>query len=494
MARLIVIAAALLSLQVAGTGWCGEPLAARAGKDTVMVAVFAKPGAEDYIEYADGVLKERLKSVECRIVNQQMADKLKKDRLLLEAIKNANATAMAKINSDFGAGIVIRATLQSVLSFEKLGSWEGAASVSLTAIDTRTGEEIDTATSDPMGGDNPAPVEESSLSAKQMAIKKALDNLLAKMGFSSEVLSQTASVSPAFHAAFEGEASAVAFSPDSTLLAAASGSAVKVWDVAGKSLTRTLAIRGGDARRIAFSQDGKRLAALSHRGEVTVFSMASGAAVTVIDSGCRGDGAVSFSPDGTILATAGEDGYLRLWDSASGRRHGEIKAHGERIHSLCFDASGKTVISASDDLTVKFWDLATRRELKAFQEPMDRLTTAAVSNDRTLIAYASKTVDVDLMRRRRIDKRFLRLREVATGRDVSTFEGHAKDINAVAFLPGRRYLVSGGDDNAVIIWDMEKRGQVTNLEQNGRVSSVAVTRDGKWLCAASNEIVIWKLK
>jgi len=494
---IVILSASFLLL-----GQCGETLCAssqlvtRAGKETVMVAVFAKPGAEDYLEYADGVLKERLRSIDFKIINQEMAGKLKKDRLLLEAIKNSNATAIAKISSDFGAGVVIRAMLQSVQSSEKVGSWEGLASISLVAIDTRTGEEIESATSDPMGaGDNPAPIEESSLTAKQMAIRKAVDNLLGKMGASQEVLTQTASLSPVFHVSYdEPDVSAVTFNPDCSLLAAATRSNVKLWEVAGKNLFKTLKVKGGALTSLVFSQDGTRLAALSDNGEATIFKIPEGEALRVIDTDARGKGAIAVSPDGGLIATGGDDGTLRVWDVLSGRRQGEIKAHGDRIHSVSFDASGRTLISASDDLSIKFWDLATRRELKAFQEPMDRLSTAAVSNDRSLIAYGSKTVDIDLIRRRRTDKRFIRLRETATGRDVSTFEGPAKDINSLAFLPGRRFIVSGSDDRSVIIWDLEKRGQISNLEQNGKVNSVAVTRDGKWLCAASSEIVIWRLK
>ena len=484
----------------------GEERAARlidkAGTGAVMVIVTNKKGAEDFVEYAENTLKGKLKDGGLKVMNPELMEKVKKDRMLWEAIKNANASALAKISTDYGADVLVRASL-SVESNERFaGSWEGIASLSVTAIDTKTAEEIETLSSDPMGStENPAAMEDSSLAAKQMAIRKAIDNVTSKMGIaSSTVLTQLTTISPAFHAVFKTEAGnvrAIVFSPDSRSVAAACDDAIKIWDADSRTLKLTIKSFSGKPNGLAFNKDGTLLAAATTSGDIYLFDpQQGGERLKIRDAHSKGAWAVDFGPDSRTLASGGGDGYVRVWDVATGTKLGVMGRHNDRIHSLAFDTNGRYVITASDDLTIRYWDVNVKKESRAFAEDMDRLTTAAFSIDRSLIAYGAKTVEIDLMRNRRIDKRFVRLRDSVSGRDLFTFEGHTGDITSIAFLPGKRFLVSSSLDKTVKIWDVEKRGEITSLEQNDKMNAVAASRDGKWLAAGGKEatVTLWKLK
>jgi WD40 repeat protein len=75
--------------------------------------------------------------------------------------------------------------------------------------------------------------------------------------------------------------------------------------------------------RVAFSPDGRRLAAASvrpydRRGEVRVWDTAAGKEAVTLESNDVGAEALAVSPDGRYLA-ANAGSVIKLWDLAGGR-------------------------------------------------------------------------------------------------------------------------------------------------------------------------------
>jgi len=48
----------------------------------------------------------------------------------------------------------------------------------------------------------------------------------------------------------------------------------------------------------------------------------------------------------------------------------------------------------------------------------------------------------------------IKLREVASGREIRTFKGHSKSVNSVAFSPDGKLALSGSDDNTLKLWQV----------------------------------------
>ena len=68
---------------------------------------------------------------------------------------------------------------------------------------------------------------------------------------------------------------------------------------------------------------------------------------------CR---AVAFSPDGKRIAAAGFDGTLRILDAATGREMLTIFAHNSPVTGVTFSPDGYRLASSSYDHTVRLWD------------------------------------------------------------------------------------------------------------------------------------------
>ena len=147
---------------------------------------------------------------------------------------------------------------------------------------------------------------------------------------------------------------------ETTRGAAAPGDAVLyVWDVAGGKELRALTRPQFGALCLAFSPDGRTLAAGTEQGTVHLWDARSGKEEFVLRLPPSRINGLAFSPDGRTLATAGSaDGKVRLWEVLTGRPRRQFVGHHPNVTSVAFTPDGRHVVSGSEDGTALVWDLA----------------------------------------------------------------------------------------------------------------------------------------
>jgi WD40 repeat protein len=114
------------------------------------------------------------------------------------------------------------------------------------------------------------------------------------------------------------EVSCLAFSPDGSRLAVArrerDTGVVEIWDNRTGGIAS--ALRGPVDRflSVAFSSDGRRLAAGGADKSVIVWDLDAGKELFTFRGHLAPISTVAFNPDGTRLASGGSDGTVRIWD------------------------------------------------------------------------------------------------------------------------------------------------------------------------------------
>ena len=84
-------------------------------------------------------------------------------------------------------------------------------------------------------------------------------------------------------------------------------------------------------------------------------------------------------------------------------------------------------------------------------------------------------------------------------REIKTLRGHTKRVYCVKFSPDGNYIISGGEDMKVILWSVLTGKELHSLSgHTAEVKSVAFSSDGKYVASGSAKkdgyIIIWDLK
>jgi WD40 repeat protein len=155
--------------------------------------------------------------------------------------------------------------------------------------------------------------------------------------------------------------------------------------------------------------------------------------------------AVAVAPDGKALASADEAGTIKLWDAGSGLIRATLTGHKGAVHALAFAPKGGVLASAGADGSVRLWDADT-----------------GAKGDYVPDAQA-----------------------------LQTLAGHKGAVQALAFAPDGKALVSGGADGAVKLWHVSAKGKAkegTTVGQwKGAVHALAWAPDGKTLAAGGSD-------
>jgi WD40 repeat protein len=157
---------------------------------------------------------------------------------------------------------------------------------------------------------------------------------------------------------------AVAFSPDSlTLAAATEANTILLWDLATGQERRRLTGRPQVGSLLAFSPDGKVLATSTARRHpsnadpIQLWETAKGKHLdTFAVSPCWSLGLV-FTPEGSLQGCAEGASMVRLWNVRTGKTVGPDVAHAAPITELAYTPNGRRVISVDFDGAVCGWDV-----------------------------------------------------------------------------------------------------------------------------------------
>lgn len=282
----------------------------------------------------------------------------------------------------------------------------------------------------------------------------------------------------------------LAFSPDGSTLAlsvtgfrtsATEKSAVQLWDVGTKRRTAILEGHTGYVSALAFSPDSKVLATGATDATTRLWDVAKQRWLATLTGHSSTVFALAFSPDGKTLASGGQDRSVRLWDTNERTALVVLNSHIGFVTALAFSPDGATMASGSTDATLRLWDMRTglpRTTLDGGNGPSSQTVVSrpeyAYSPDGRMLAVGGNSGAV-------------RLHDARTLRTLGKLTGHSGSVSSVRFSPdGRLVAASSHDSPAVILWDTRSHRRLATLKGHSRpVQDVIFSPDGRTLATSS---------
>lgn len=199
---------------------------------------------------------------------------------------------------------------------------------------------------------------------------------------------------------------------------------------------------------MAWSPDG-RILAIAAGNKIYLYQASIARQIGAIEMNALTPG-LEFSPDGGRLAAGSRDGIVRLWDVAdlvgsadnfafhNASPIWEVPAHQKGVNDLVFSPDGKLLASSGNDGLARIWDVSQGVQVSQIIGGAFAVPALDFSPD-------GKTLAI-------MNERFIRLREVSSGRITGTIRADTP-LYSLKFSPNGLILAASDHDNGVLLWD-----------------------------------------
>ncbi|MBW3625163.1 MAG: hypothetical protein KY468_17335 [Armatimonadetes bacterium] len=279
---------------------------------------------------------------------------------------------------------------------------------------------------------------------------------------------------------------ALAFSPDGTKLAAGAYRAVRIVDPKTGKILRTLNGPADQVLAVAWSSDGRHLAAAGGMpgatGELVVWDAVAWGTPKNYQGHADTISGIAWKPGAMEFATSSLDKTVKIWDAATGKETKTLKDHADPVYGVAYSPDGKWFASGSGDRSAKLYSTDNYSRAVTVFRHGDAVTALTFpKNDLLITASADKQA---------------RAWPVTTQPVENPLRSHGEGdvINAVAASADGDTFVWGASNKRIKVWNrvMDKHREDGPTLADW-VYAVSASPDGQTVAAGAGDgkVYLW---
>jgi WD40 repeat protein len=273
---------------------------------------------------------------------------------------------------------------------------------------------------------------------------------------------------------------AVAWSPDSSLLASTRNDKILIWDVNAKQISSTLNAAGAIVNGLNWS--GGVLASTANNDQVSLWNVGTAQIVGTLVGHTGFVTDLVFSTDGAQMLTVSQDNTVKQWDVASAQVKNTLRSHTGTVRALAWSPDGKTIAAASQGNVVQVWNAEEGTLTYAMEGHTDRVYALAWNPLGTQLASAGADGTLHIW-------------DSASGALLNTLSGQSNDIRSLTWSPYNHRLASAGFDGQLHLWDLVAHKETLTIlaGANTTIDSAAWSHDGNRIASSGQDgtVSLW---
>ncbi len=219
---------------------------------------------------------------------------------------------------------------------------------------------------------------------------------------------------------------------------------------------------------------------------------------------------VAFTPDGRYLVSAGNDKLIRVWDIETGQTvrtlRGQIGAGPEgKIYGMALSPDGRwlaaggmmatyTGDNAEEVGTIRLYNFASGQLVALLNGHTNVVNALAFSPDSRFLVSGQGGSSNQIAILWQLDSKASALDGKYTAKALApkhTLSGHTDRIYAVAFTPDSQRVVTGSDDHTLRLWQVSDGKRLATLTgHTDDVSAVAISPQDGTIASGSKDYTI----
>jgi WD40 repeat protein len=182
-----------------------------------------------------------------------------------------------------------------------------------------------------------------------------------------------------------------------TLISAGADNLLKIWDLDRGKEIQEIACRSANITCLTFNESKGYFCNGGLERQLRIREINTGQVIRSLRSDSEVF-ALAFSPNGKFLAAGQINGQIIICNVETGARYHTLIGHQDRISALTFSADNQTLISGSWDGKIKLWNVETDRLIDSLSGHTNAISALAITKDNRTIISGSRDCTIKIWR------------------------------------------------------------------------------------------------